>query len=379
MTNNLGILREEAEALRLEDVRTHLVLDGWHRDAAASWETATVYHREDAELVVPVRRELRDYALRMADIVQTLASVHSRSPRSILSELMQPPSADVLRLRDVSPYSTQGSVPIEEGLRLINGGRNALLAVAHSAKEPLDYHPRLGVKDAVDFLDKCRLGQTERGSYIATILIPVPPEINETQQETMFGSEPDQPYERRVTTLFMSALDTIRKSLDDTAPGELLDASKRGISSNLCDAVAEMLPNADQSEVEISVAWARTRQNYPKQVPARVTVASAEAGTIRAVAQKLRERQSKSPQTVQGAIIGLSGDTTSMFDGFVGTVRIHSPQYDHQVTVKLGRPDFQLALDAYREGKRIKVTGYVRRMGKTIELLQPKGFSLISD
>ena len=32
-------------------------------------------------------------------------------------------------------------------------------------------------KEAEEFLASCRLGQTERGSFVATIVAPVPPEI----------------------------------------------------------------------------------------------------------------------------------------------------------------------------------------------------------
>ena len=60
---------------------------------------------------------------------------------------------------------------------MIEGGRSLLLAAACSVHSPQPFYPRQAFREAVEFLDTCRLGQTERGSFVATIVTPVPPVV----------------------------------------------------------------------------------------------------------------------------------------------------------------------------------------------------------
>src|SRR5262249_29465908 len=138
----------------------------------------------EAEVLLPRRQEFADYALRIADLLQTVAAVEQRSIWDVLHDVSGPP-ADVLRFRHTAATSTLGVLPLEEGVRLIRGPRDLLLAAACSVHNPQPYYPKQSFKEALDFLASCRLGQTERGSYIATVLAPVPPTVD--AQPSLFG------------------------------------------------------------------------------------------------------------------------------------------------------------------------------------------------
>lgn len=376
-----SILREEAEALRLEDVQKHLQLDGWVRDADASWQTAGVYRKGAEELVLPATRSVVDYAARMADVVRAISESEDRSPRAVLAVLLRPPSTDAIRLREVSPLTTQGFIPIQEGVRLITGGFDSLLAVAHSACDPVGFHPRLGVRRATDLVDQCRLG-AERGSFIVTILVPVPLAIQLAFDPAVGTEIEDEPFPRQVTRLFMSALGVVRSSLDVGGPERLLHEARSGVSANLCGALAEMLPRSDQAHVEITADWARTRRPAPASVPSRVTFRSGEHLTLDSVSARLRERYEPEPVELVGTIVFLAGDTTGLFgeqsQSFSGQVRLRSSLLDQQVQIKLGPADFIEAVEAYRLGSRVRVSGTIRRSGQTIELQRPLGLKRIA-
>ena len=55
------------------------------------------------------------------------------------------------------------------------------------------------------------MGQTERGSYVLTILSPVPPELRPAQG-TLLPVEPEDPYERLVTLTLMNALAALQRA-----------------------------------------------------------------------------------------------------------------------------------------------------------------------
>src|SRR5439155_24544675 len=106
------------------------------------------------------------------------------SASEVLSDLAMPP-ADVLRLQMESREAEGGTLPLDEGLRLLEGGRDLLLAAACSAHQPQAYFLRQSYAPAQDFLRSCRVGQTERGSFVATILAPVTPEVT----PSLFGND----------------------------------------------------------------------------------------------------------------------------------------------------------------------------------------------
>ena len=169
--------RNQVESLRIRDVQSYLTSRAWTVVEDETTPLASVYRNpkhHDAEVLLPLDEDLLDYALRMADIVQTLAVVEKRGPFEVLDELSNPPS-DVLRLRVVTTEATLGSLPLNDAIRLFHGGRDMLLSAACSTVRPQAFHPEMSLKQANDFIGKCRFGQTKRGSFVANIIAPVPP------------------------------------------------------------------------------------------------------------------------------------------------------------------------------------------------------------
>lgn len=176
MSTTYELPLEQLAALRTEDVQLYLSGHGWKRDDQISFPKGNIYHfpgLDDAEAVVPGRRELADYVQRMKDVVLMLSAVEERPVSQVLADLSSPP-ADVLRLQVSAADAALGALPLLDGIRLIEGAGHLLLAAACSARQHAPFHPRQTFKEAREFLNACQLGQTERGSFIAKIMAPVP-------------------------------------------------------------------------------------------------------------------------------------------------------------------------------------------------------------
>jgi hypothetical protein len=101
MTPTLKLPRDQVAAIRPRDVQLYLVSRGWVSDPAESSPDASLYRHPglgDAEVLLPLRREVGDYVPRMADVVVALSILERRSPLEVINDLSSPPS-DVLRLR----------------------------------------------------------------------------------------------------------------------------------------------------------------------------------------------------------------------------------------------------------------------------------------
>ena len=248
---------DQLAALRAEDVQLYLSSHGWKRDDASSSAQGNIYHYpglRDAEAIVPGRRDLADYVRRMEEVVQMLAAVEKRTVWQVLADLSSPP-ADILRLQLTAPDATLGTLPLSEGIRLIDGARSLLLAAACSARQAAPFYPRQAYKEALEFLQACQLGQTERGSFVAKIIAPVPPQIS--KQSELFETDEDalivsEPFARQSTVRLMTALGHIRGAIDSGNYAQILEGVDVGVSANLCEAVASMQPEGDQSHLRRS-------------------------------------------------------------------------------------------------------------------------------
>ena len=74
-----------------------------------------------------------------------------------------------LLVEEVSAEAEAGILPLDHAARVVTGMRRLLLAAAHSVLLPRAYHPRLSRAEAEEFVSRCRLGQTERGSFVLTV------------------------------------------------------------------------------------------------------------------------------------------------------------------------------------------------------------------
>ena len=378
--------REQIEALRPGDVRLYLASRGWVPRQADPSQKAIDFTNPlypDVELLLPVKREVGDFVLRMADVVAGLASLEDRPVSEILGELSAPPG-DVVRLRVVASDAALGNLPLDEGLQFLRGGRDMLLAAAFSTLRPQSLHPLRMPREVRGFLKSCRLGQTERGSFIATIITPVPPDL----QKIMESDDPSvrammEPYPRRVTVNLMSTLGFVSDSIKEGEPGRILDGVDRGVSANLCEALGEMKPPGDQSHLDISVSWARNRGNVPIHVPQSVSFPQESFPVIEEAARELRVRAFAHLTTYRGRLVGTELVNRPFVPEPVGRVVMVTEVAGETAKLKidLTPDDFDLACRALPRGKLVRVTGVIRNDVKTrvYELSEPRDFKVIDD
>jgi hypothetical protein len=373
---------DQLGALRAEDVQLYLVSHGWKRDDASSTPKANVYRfpaLRDAEALLPGRRDLADYVERMADIVQMLAAVEQRKASQVLADLSSPP-ADVLRFQVSAPDTTLGTLPLDEGIRLIRGARSMLLAASCSVRQAAAFYPRQAYKEALEFLQACHLGQTERGSFVAKIMAPVPPEIN--KQRTLFDTDDEafiasEPFARQSTVRLMSALGHIRSAIASGNYDRILEGVDEGVSANLCEAVASMQPTGDQAQLHIRMSWSSSRPRLPKGVESVIGFSQTAFEIVRESGRKLREELSATRTRIEGRVINLKADP-SLFDDFEGAVTLRADVGGTatRVQVLLNLEDYKQACNAHRDGRIVAVTGLLQREPKLYYLLQPQDFSV---
>ncbi|MGH7222651.1 MAG: hypothetical protein ACRELF_05450, partial [Gemmataceae bacterium] len=245
------------------EIASYLRSTGWHDMASKPNHSSTwrkTINSESLELLLPLNRAIGDFASRMADVVSDLAAVEQRSQLEILTDL-QTAGADVMRVRLRNPESANGTLPIEQGVPLVDNTRELLLAGACAAVQPRPYFATRKPDQANQFLSNLRLGQSERGSYVLTILSPVPPHLAPANG-VLF--EIEEPFARRAVLTLSRALQALREAADLALSSGHFDpfseAVSAGVSSNLCSALARMAHGVPAAcELVLSWTWARSR------------------------------------------------------------------------------------------------------------------------
>lgn len=374
---------KDAEALSrlsLVDVRGYLTSQGW-TPAGRYGEVATIFAKIDAsgktqEILLPMNEVLRDYPERMGDIVATISDVEGREQLSIYYDLIKS-GFDVVRFRALDADEA-GTISLENGVALYDNARNLVAAAANSAIKPKRAYRGNSSERAKDYLGDLRLGQTEIGSYVLTILSPVPPSLESNQLPLLpeLGAGED-PFPRTVTRKLVQALRATRNAVSEaTATGSMepFEASiQAGVSANLCDAIAQLVDEG--AGVDISVSWSRVR---PAPEPVVVySFTKDNARVLSEAASTFRDREPQPDVTIEGFVIGLyrehdEFDGKAKIRGFVdGRVRTMTAQFI--------LPDYRKVVEAHDRKLQVRVDGDVVKRGQFQYLENARNLVLVDD
>ncbi len=251
--------RDALQAFRPLDLLAYLRAAGWSRsteigDRASLWIKGAG-EAADEDVLVPLRRDAADFPLRVAELLATLERTEERSQEEIVRDIFST-SADLVRIRALTPEAADGSIPLEVGVGLVEHARDLLEAAACATVSPRPYWARRRPPQALEFMNSVRMGQTERGSYVLTLLSPVTPMLKDEQQA-------ESPFERRVTETLTNSLRAVLQAAREAAESANLEPFRRavadGVSANLCDALAGLGQASPEHGFEVSVSWSRSR------------------------------------------------------------------------------------------------------------------------
>lgn len=366
--------REALMAVSPEALSAYACGAGWSK--ADSYGTdSDVYVAEGLpEVILPRTQHLGDYAHIVSQLITIFARVAETDEISLYRALAMS-DWDVIRVRAMGA-ETDGNVAVSAGLDLVRGAHDMLLAAACSLQgNKLLYRAN---KEAQDYLNKVRLGQTEQGSFVVTLLSPVPSPIQQQLPLDADWVSSDDPVERQVTQRLADALAATRRAAEGVARGGdasvFYHAISRGVSANLCEALAMLIEPF--SALDISLTWARTRPMATARTAIRFAQDS--APILREVAQSFREREPQLDVRLFGFVRRLKQDVQET-DGTVTLQAFMNDGSVRSVTAVLNQTDYERAIQAHRSKAVVMAEGDLERNGPHWRLLNPNIKEIIPD
>lgn len=387
--NYKGLPIQAVQRVAYTEAQQYALSKGWQRVPGVKGDIA-VYRRPDSkkwEVVIPQDRGFSDYAPRMAEALaaftdfERLENDH-RTARQVLNDLLLP-TADVMRFSLEGSPAQDGTVPLGEAVNLITGAKKALIASACTVVQPQKFHPRMSRTEAEQFINACRLGQTEEGSFVTAFICPLNAVPCDELPLPLASHAPPDSFTRKVTQTLMRSLSQVVEAVKSDHLETLINSQEGEvvISANLCEALLEMQPAEEESLVSVYPTWARTTPP-PLNTPGKVRFSKEYFPIIEEVARHLRPAQGPREAQFIGWIDALDGKpgTSGRPQGFV-TVAFVVEGEDKLLRARLdlSADEYAKAIRAHATNSIVMLKGVLHRGARVSVIRDHREFEVIDE
>ena len=335
----------------------YLQLNGWVRNLSFANKNLMVYSNDRVHpktLAIPVQEDYDDFYPIIRNVVELLATFEKRSVNEIVKDITTT-FIDRLEFRFISEITEDGKIPLEYAADCVEGLKDLILysVCAEQSAKSVCYR---ATDYAKTLLNKFKLAQTEKGSFVLNVDIQVVDEGN----EQMFFSECDvpSPFEHKVVERISRAINQVdavvtnQCQLTETAK----TAFETGITANMCDALLKMRPVSDSDKVAATIRYASSLTNKTGRVD-RIEMRANHFLVIDELAKIYRDKIAVQDTTLTGIIRSLS--TKTDVDGDLKTIRLYTmfEGANRTVTISLSDEQYRIACDAHRDGLEVEVSG----------------------
>jgi len=353
----------------------------------AEWKHCNVFqftHKEQLwQVNIPNERELHDYNRAMRDVVVTLAEVYNKTEEQIFMEL-QNPSADILRIRLENDQNQSGSLSVEEAIQLYSNTRKLVTAAAMDVVCPRRHYTNY-TNQVKEFVEKCRFGQTEVGSYVVSLICPITPfdeEENTTQKSLMDDKKiSGNSFTRQVMNKIMTSAEMVRNSIGSGGLKEILYTEKAsenasGVSLNFIEALGGIGIYKNHCRMDLGVQWCSTVHSNRSSID-KISLTHDYFPSIKEVVDQWK-KQSRSMDMYVGRIKKLASesDLQKRTQGIITLVFLDE-KGTKTADVTLSKEDYDRAVIAHRDGKYVKIYGEIS--GTKHKKIKCNNFSIIDD
>ena len=365
MNQNSKILKLAVEKISFVTIQRYLQNRLWVKKQSKR-EHLAIFFKDyplATEILLPLDRNFNDYYDLIINALKKISIVENRDINQIINDLLLPPS-DVVRFRVDNKRTEFGLITFNEGLSLLDNAKKSLLTTACDIISPTFYHKRMSYKSAQQFIDSCFLGQTERGSFIASIVCPF---INETvddkpTQLSLFNTEEDliNCFTRNVTKRYMKSLLKLKNAIE-TGNHQLIEdpIQSEMISANFIESIVELGEYGENEEIEIFTSWSFSTPDL-MDIPKSLLL-------------KLKPKDEGKDGVFIGKVSKASAesDPSNRNEGEITFNLIGDDEKIIKAKVFLNTNDFSDALDAFDKGLNVKISGKLVPSGKSKTIQNP--------
>jgi hypothetical protein len=381
---NKKILNIALQKISFATIQRYLQNRNWQK-IQSKREHLVIYYKDSpnpTEILLPLDRNFIDYNDLIFSAIQRISKTENRDIEQVINDLLLPPS-DVIRFRVDNKRTEHGLITFTEGFTLLVNAKKSLFATACDILHPSFFHKRMSYKSAQQFIDSCFLGQTERGSFIASIVCPF---INGTlddnpTQLSLFNTENDlvNSFTRTVTKRYMKSLEKLKNVIENGNHEIIEDPLQTEIISvNFIESIVELGEYGDNEEIEIFTSWSSITKEII-DVPKSITFTKDYISPMKSIISRLKPKDEGKDGSYVGKVSKAQADPdpSRRSDGEITFNFIGDKDKIVKAKVFLNTDDFSKACEALDRGGNVKISGKLKVSGKTKTIESPH-FELLS-
>ena len=367
-------LTEMAGKINHVDLMKYVTELGWCKFEGKVRSGISVYQKalDDKlyQITIPCDRTFSDYSLAMKMVVEVLSITEGKSEEQLILELLNPLS-DILRVRHISPSVENGSILFEDAISLFENSKKLLLNATLDCCAYKKIYRGRPPENVQQFINNCRYGQTEIGSYVISLVCPFMTFDNdEIKQLSIFTDEEESSVSitRRATRKLIESIHEIKHTIEKGEDlSNLIEDPQKNISVSFIEALSNLNIGSKNHSLEISAKWAPTvRFNKPEI--ANVELSNDYYAPLKSVVDKYKKEEEIATKILEGRIskLNASPNIEERKNGTATLVYINYAAKATKITLELSKNDYDTAISAHSEGKTIRARGEI--VGRNMEV-----------
>lgn len=378
MRNHLYFLK----SIKPAQVRSYLARNNWRLEDYNQNQVLKFKNINDPTFIlfVPTKVEASDYIIALSKVIETISFFENASFDDVLKRIISP-SQDILSFRFMGALADQASLPLSFAIEAMKNIQDSLIFAACSEVQPPQPFYSRKLNSAISLLESSRFGQTQPGSFIVNVEIPL-----EGEAVTGDGVETVPPILRRVSTRLLRGISNAQSLAYDNIPLDEEDY-KIGLNANLADSLYGLFSEDAGLEVEISSNWSRNFPQTDTSLNSKVIVDELTFDSIKRIGSTLRSRPGAINVNIIATVAGLSREDFNIdndeedTDDSLRNVILKPENLDNfpcrSFKVSLNSHDYDSACDAHKLKQKINVTGRLEKIGRFWTLTNYDTFRIV--
>lgn len=356
---------EIEEILRRVDppsVANYAMHSGWDEvDTTESDRPVRILRNDEGrEVWIPTDEQVIDYEERMEESITKISRNIGKSISDIANEMSYPPS-DIIRLGVSNEETKKGIIPLNDGINLYRGSRDMLESVANSVEQPDLRYYRKSSNISEAYTERCKIGRSEVGSYVAKIISP----FDFFDRQTDLFDDQTESFSRETAEKLMQSIRFLSEKLDNGDIDSVVNPEEGDVkvSANLCTSLSEMAPDTVGTGLEFNFDNTKTAPPPSEETPGSASLEQKHLPFLRKIADELEPSEELVESKFTGQVDSLRGrpDKEGRMQGLV-RLSIFVEKYRGGVTasIRLRPDDYQTACDAHKTGETVQIEGTLR-------------------
>ncbi|UXS26951.1 hypothetical protein [Agrobacterium tumefaciens] len=293
----------------------------------------------------------------------TISQFYEKNMETLINEI-RALAYDVITSRIPDEYVRNDSIELRIASEYIHRMKALLASSATTELNGERFYKRMR-KEAVEYSERCRFGHTFRGSFGFSIESPVG--LNDSP--TLDGVEENIPFERRVVERLFRGFKSLSRASHEANPSIIVE-EKDGFSSNMCDAIVDIIEDIGISKIDMEIAFSPEWRSPEPRHNSKFSIQYQHLDILKDAAKAMRTEDAPRLAQVVGRIKRLEteGNPADLLeDKSRREIEVSWVNEDNQlVHVKMGlSPESYLqAVEAHKNGHAVIASGMLSRSGR---------------